>query len=1163
MLQKCTYGTRCKFSHDGPIRNTLNHSTARRGSNAGLNTTPSRPRGAPSKAVDDSEYRRWRYMIPRASHGRPLGADGLSRFFRVAFQMASAGDPSTIQQVITSLSSEGGLLRITELTEIALDDVPVASKLQRFEGVYLPFLRLVTHEDVLSSLVLEGHVGTIYTFLYGNHGRRAIQVFKSLAGVLFDLKFSELAGEIGQVSVSMCSTLAALAKVIELNQTACVNEGFQEIVETLTNCIGGRDEDTMGDIDMQAAYRSLDKIRARLGLGSLMPLGWESPAGPRSAKAAPVFELEHGMPGQLSPEGPRHDNDHEDISNIKILPTTKEIHSQRQEYLPVSDPQKLHHTGIGGLLDRHFRLLREDTVGQLRDAVGLVIERLRGSERGMSRAERREQGARVFIHEGVLLADFKFERKSGLHALVEFDQPQAVKRMKSPKQRAEFWSESKQLQVDSLLRLVDSDGGTIFLSVSERNDVYEANQSAHTNTHSLWDSCMRAAVTVQPVESEVEELVQRFGYQNRVRQVLVEFPGVLLPSFRPTLEALQQMSQHPEVPFSELLAPLDGSSYPALGDLPPPAYSLQHGFRFKLSSIVGGANLVLSPRQRFDIQALKLHSSLDDAQCTALVHGLTNSLALIQGPPGTGKSYVGVEMVKVLLANRKEAKLGPIICVCYTNHALDQILEHLIRDGVSQVIRLGSRSKSEILGPLNLITVSQKIERTSTEKKQNWDIQRQLDKDSDFAHELLQELGNPKRLTTVKTYLETNHIKHYYQLFGDDQDGWTTVHHKPENIIDDWLEGWEPAASPSQTRPRPIRELLNVPLFDMSAIERGNLYDHWIAEIKDELLEKLVTASRDYADTKKELNKCRNETNLRCLRQAHIIGVTTTGLARNLDMLRRLPSKVLLCEEAGEVMEAHILTALLPSIEHCILIGDHEQLRPQIQNFDLSCENPRGRQYSLNISLFERLIRPFQSGFQVPFSTLEIQRRMHPSIANLVRHTLYPKLKDHPSVREFPEVSGIRRRLFWLDHREKEAGADATQPNQVSHSNDYEVDMVSALVSHLVRQGTYKSQEIAIITPYLLQLRKIRKRLSSAFEIVIGDRDLEDMEKEGLDESETNLNVGSTARKTTLLDALRVATVDNFQGEEANVTVVSLVRSNDRKNCGFLKTSNRINVLLR
>ena len=50
--------------------------------------------------------------------------------------------------------------------------------------------------------------------------------------------------------------------------------------------------------------------------------------------------------------------------------------------------------------------------------------------------------------------------------------------------------------------------------------------------------------------------------------------------------------------------------------------------------------------------------------------------------------------------------------------------------------------------------------------------------------------------------------------------------------------------------------------------------------------------------------------------------------------------------------------------------------------------------------------------------------------------------------------------------------------------------------------------------------------------------------------------------KKTLLPTPRRATVDNFQGEEAKVIVVSLVRSNSKSKVGFLRTENRINVLL-
>ena len=41
----------------------------------------------------------------------------------------------------------------------------------------------------------------------------------------------------------------------------------------------------------------------------------------------------------------------------------------------------------------------------------------------------------------------------------------------------------------------------------------------------------------------------------------------------------------------------------------------------------------------------------------------------------------------------------------------------------------------------------------------------------------------------------------------------------------------------------------------------------------------------------------------------------------------------MLVEEAGQVLEAHILGSLVPSIEHLIMIGDPLQLRPTINNF--------------------------------------------------------------------------------------------------------------------------------------------------------------------------------------------------------------------------------------
>jgi hypothetical protein len=41
--------------------------------------------------------------------------------------------------------------------------------------------------------------------------------------------------------------------------------------------------------------------------------------------------------------------------------------------------------------------------------------------------------------------------------------------------------------------------------------------------------------------------------------------------------------------------------------------------------------------------------------------------------------------------------------------------------------------------------------------------------------------------------------------------------------------------------------------------------------------------------------------------------------------------QVVIVEEAAEVLEAHILTSLAPTVEHLVLIGDHLQLPPKVE----------------------------------------------------------------------------------------------------------------------------------------------------------------------------------------------------------------------------------------
>jgi superfamily I DNA and/or RNA helicase len=108
----------------------------------------------------------------------------------------------------------------------------------------------------------------------------------------------------------------------------------------------------------------------------------------------------------------------------------------------------------------------------------------------------------------------------------------------------------------------------------------------------------------------------------------------------------------------------------------------------------------------------------------------------------------------------------------------------------------------------------------------------------------------------------------------------------------------------------------------------------------------------------------------------------------------------MLVEEAGQVLEPHVLGSLVPSVEHLILIGDPLQLRPTLNNYGLllligcprtsvdlssivalSMDSKRGgRLYKFDMSLMERL-----ANAGLPMSRLDVQRRMRPTISSLIR----------------------------------------------------------------------------------------------------------------------------------------------------------------------------------
>ncbi|KAI1170055.1 hypothetical protein F4777DRAFT_595622 [Nemania sp. FL0916] len=1158
---RCNFGVRCKYSHE--LNSTINQQ----------GTPSSRPQPASSDRPGEDDLRQWKRLLRQASHS-PNRAT-CDRFFELAVRLINE-DLGACQEAVKLLAKDDGLAYIRTLVETHIPNaINAYAKQDLWVKQIQPLFTVITHQRVADSGVLEREVATIYNFMQGIGSRRMKTIFDFVITISDSVMYNTTQATTTSTTTGLIIleiSLAVLSKMIDCNTNNIIDDAFKIVLERVASIFNKLDG-TSDEYLMLQSQKWISYISRRLGVGGKLPFYHSRSTQNIGSRAE--FTLPKNLPGRLSVSGPRHDNDHASITDISILPTHDEVVSVRGEYLPSNDPSSFHLPGIIGRLDREFRLLREDTVGQLRDAVRFQLEIMKGQ--GQQAGYQQRQNLSTYMYKDAEFVGTSFERFSGLNMTMRFPQPRKLDFAK----RRDWWTQSKRLQPGALVCVIGGDSSILFCVVSEATVITAADQkdkrsqdakrqASQKSKKALAQDDTFAYVYLNIAEPSSQNLQQALRWYQNVgpmhQKCLVEFPGVLLASFQHTLKALQSMSRAPDVPFIDLIAP--STQITGKVEIPPPLYATKAGFYFDLGCLSSSlTELRLSPTQYLDPQDLTNRSTLDETQSSALVNSLSRGISLIQGPPGTGKSYTGEKIIKVLLANKEKGNLGPILCVCYTNHALDQLLEHLLDDGVKQIIRIGSRSKSERLEDVNLRSVAKSTDRTKSEKSSLWATGKSLDTHEFATTRTLEQLGHCLGRPALQAYLAEHYSWHHEALFGNfvDEDGFQPVNRRPNQRLEEWLSVRERGATPTS---RPVEQLLTAELWTMTRTERYRLYHYWQRKIRDPIVSEFLQEYQDYDTIKSQRDRILREVDLRCLSATDIIGVTTTGLARNLDLLRRLRCKVLICEEAGEVLEAHNLTALLPSIEHCILIGDQQQLRPQIQNYDLSSVNPRGLKYSLDVSLFERLVSPSRDDSQrLPYDTLETQRRMHPSISELVRKTLYPALVDGGAVADYPKVMGLKNRLFWFCHTALEDRAQQQDPTSTSHTNSFEIDMTVALVQHLVRQGTYAPDDIAVITPYLGQLHRLRRAMQNLVQISFGEKDLEELA--ALDASKTDQQevISSApapkgAARTTLLKSIRLATVDNFQGEEAKVVVISLVRSNNEQRCGFLSTSNRINVLL-
>ena len=98
-----------------------------------------------------------------------------------------------------------------------LDNVELRTSLRIFKDKTLPFFRIISYPDILSSLILEIPLDTIYIFLFGPNGRHIINLFKSTTSALGAFTRKEIAKNKNLISIAVIASLIVLKRIVELN----------------------------------------------------------------------------------------------------------------------------------------------------------------------------------------------------------------------------------------------------------------------------------------------------------------------------------------------------------------------------------------------------------------------------------------------------------------------------------------------------------------------------------------------------------------------------------------------------------------------------------------------------------------------------------------------------------------------------------------------------------------------------------------------------------------------------------------------------------------------------------------------------------------------------------------------------------------------------------
>ena len=262
--------------------------------------------------------------------------------------------------------------------------------------------------------------------------------------------------------------------------------------------------------------------------------------------------------------------------------------------------------------------------------------------------------------------------------------------------------------------------------------------------------------------------------------------------------------------------------------------------------------------------------------------------------------------------------------------------------------------------------------------------------------------------------------------------------------------------------------------------------------------------------------------NAELFNQARVVSCTLVG--SNSVLLKGRHFSTLFVDEAGQALEAATWIAVRKA-ERVVLAGDHCQLPPTIKCYE-------AERSGLSRTMMERVAMRWPQAVTL----LCVQYRMHSDIMKFSSQWFYGgNLVAAPDV-ESRGILDYDIAMEWIDTTDMDF-AERTVSAGNSRLNTLEGDFfIAELERYVQRIGVQRILDeridFGLISPYKAQVKYLRSKIKKS------------------------------AVLKPIKQQLSINTIDGFQGQERDVVMISLVRSNDDGRIGFLSDLRRMNVAI-